>query len=102
MPFEPAAPPEKKELSEPEQKTNIVTVFRDSTLRRNLMVLWVMWFVTGSFILFYCYYSILSGMTAYLTDLCGGDMTKNFWLGQFLSGILLSAVRIVSSYRVCQ
>ncbi|KHJ76069.1 hypothetical protein OESDEN_24312 [Oesophagostomum dentatum] len=37
-------------------------------------------------------------MTAYLTDLCGGDMTKNFWVGQFLSGILLSVVRIVVGF----
>ncbi|ULT93955.1 hypothetical protein L3Y34_003451 [Caenorhabditis briggsae] len=43
-----------------------------------------MWFVTG--------------MTAYLTDLCGGDMTKNFWVGQFLSGILLSVVRIIMGF----
>ena len=60
LPFEPMAPPEeKKELAEPEKKANILTVFKDSTLRRNLLVLWVMWFVTG--------------MTAYLTDLCGGE-----------------------------
>lgn len=85
MKFEPMPPPENKgELMEPEKAMSIVGVFREPHLRRNLLVLWVMWFVTG--------------MTAYLTDLCGGDMTKNFWIGQFLSGILLSVVRVVIGF----
>ena len=82
--FVPQPAPELKEGElppEPEKNVTILNVFQDPTLRRNLLVLWVMWFVIG--------------MTAYLTDLSGGDMTKNFWIGQFLSGILLSAVRIV-------
>ena len=82
--FVPQPAPELKEGElppEPEKGVTILNVFQDPTLRRNLLVLWVMWFVIG--------------MTAYLTDLSGGDMTKNFWIGQFLSGILLSAVRIV-------
>ena len=75
-------PPEKVENAEPEKAVNILTGFGDPPLRKNILILWLMWFVTG--------------MTAYLTDLCGGDMTANFWIGQFLSGILLSVVRIVS------
>ncbi|CAD6192851.1 unnamed protein product [Caenorhabditis auriculariae] len=82
--FEPMPPPVKSENAEPEKTENIVSVFKNPILRRNILVLWVMWFVTG--------------MTAYLTDLCGGDMTKNFWVGQFLSGILLSAVRVVMGF----
>ncbi|PIO55180.1 hypothetical protein TELCIR_23435, partial [Teladorsagia circumcincta] len=74
-------PEEKGETpKEPEKAIGIIDVFKEPILRRNLLVLWMMWFVTG--------------ITAYLTDLCGGDMTKNFWIGQFLSGILLSVVRI--------
>uniref|UniRef100_A0A183FRT6 MFS domain-containing protein n=1 Tax=Heligmosomoides polygyrus TaxID=6339 RepID=A0A183FRT6_HELPZ len=79
-------PPEDKGETpkEPEKTVGIIDVFKEPHLRRNLLVLWVMWFVTG--------------MTAYLTDLCGGDMTKNFWIGQFLSGILLSTVRIILGF----
>ncbi|KAJ1362235.1 hypothetical protein KIN20_021732 [Parelaphostrongylus tenuis] len=84
MKFEPMPPPDKSELSDPEKAMNIVDVFREPHLRRNLLVLWTMWFVTG--------------MTAYLTDLCGGDMTENFWIGQFLSGILLSVVRVILGF----
>ncbi|CAI4224373.1 unnamed protein product [Auanema sp. JU1783] len=85
VPFEPMDPPPVvSELAVPEKAVTIFGVFKDSTLRRNLLVLWVMWFVTG--------------MTAYLTDLCGGDMTKNFWVGQFLSGILLSVVRVIMGF----
>ncbi|PAV69989.1 hypothetical protein WR25_10929 isoform A [Diploscapter pachys] len=85
--FVPQPAPELKEGElppEPEKGVTILNVFQDPTLRRNLLVLWVMWFVIG--------------MTAYLTDLSGGDMTKNFWIGQFLSGILLSAVRIILGF----
>ncbi|EYC31469.1 hypothetical protein Y032_0004g2169 [Ancylostoma ceylanicum] len=84
--FEPMDPPEDKGegVKQPEKSVSLLDVFKDTTLRRNLLVLWMMWFVTG--------------MTAYLTDLCGGDMTKNFWVGQFLSGILLSVVRIVIGF----
>ena len=87
--FTPQPAPELKEGELPpelEKDVTILNVFQDPTLRRNLLVLWVMWFVIG--------------MTAYLTDLSGGDMTKNFWIGQFLSGILLSAVRIVRLSKV--
>ncbi|ETN71073.1 transporter, major facilitator family protein [Necator americanus] len=85
MEFEPMEPPEDKgETKQPEKSVSILDVFKEPTLRRNLLVLWVMWFVTG--------------MTAYLTDLCGGDMTKNFWVGQFLSGILLSVVRVIIGF----
>ncbi|XGW31635.1 hypothetical protein V3C99_010080 [Haemonchus contortus] len=86
MPFEPMPAPEEKgdAAKEPEKAIGIIDVFKESHLRRNLLVLWMMWFVTG--------------ITAYLTDLCGGDMTKNFWVGQFLSGILLSIVRIVLGF----
>lgn len=31
----------------------------------------------------------------YMIDLNGEDMTKNFWLGQYLSGALASIIRIV-------
>ncbi|CAO4373073.1 unnamed protein product [Caenorhabditis nigoni] len=82
--FVPMPPPEKVENAEPEKTVNICTVFADPQLRKNILILWLMWFVTG--------------MTAYLTDLCGGDMTKNFWVGQFLSGILLSVVRIIMGF----
>uniref|UniRef100_A0A8R1E2G2 MFS domain-containing protein n=2 Tax=Caenorhabditis japonica TaxID=281687 RepID=A0A8R1E2G2_CAEJA len=83
--FEPMPPPPKADDSQPPEPTvNICTVFADPQLRKNILILWLMWFVTG--------------MTAYLTDLCGGDMTKNFWIGQFLSGILLSVVRIFMGF----
>ncbi|PIO68837.1 hypothetical protein TELCIR_09359, partial [Teladorsagia circumcincta] len=86
MPFEPNPMPEEKGETpkEPEKAIGIIDVFKEPILRRNLLVLWMMWFVTG--------------ITAYLTDLCGGDMTKNFWIGQFLSGILLSVVRIIIGF----
>ncbi|KJH48896.1 transporter, major facilitator family protein [Dictyocaulus viviparus] len=85
MKFEPVSPPESKsERAEQQKAISILGVFAEPELRRNLLVLWMMWFVTG--------------MTAYLTDLCGGDMTKNFWIGQFLSGILLSVVRVIIGF----
>ncbi|CAI5449170.1 unnamed protein product [Caenorhabditis angaria] len=82
--FEPMEPPPKVENAEPEKAVNILTVFKNPQLRKNILILWIMWFITG--------------MTAYLTDLCGGDMTSNFWVGQFLSGILLSLVRIAMGF----
>lgn len=85
IPFEPQPLPEEtKNSSAPEQKSNIMSVFKDSTLRRNILVLWCAWGVVGC--------------SVYLTDLSGGDMSKNFWVGQFLSSILLSSVRIVLGF----
>lgn len=86
--FVPLPPPEKPVNAEGEavaaEKVGLANVFTDPNLRKNILVLWVMWFSTG--------------MTAYLTDLVGGDMTSNFYVGQFLSGILLSIVRIAMGF----
>lgn len=71
-------PPEYKEGTV-EKTKGIMSVFKDSRLRKNMILLMVMW--------------CSQGLVVYIIDLNGGDMTPNFWVGQFLSGLLLSCSR---------
>ncbi|KIH54605.1 hypothetical protein ANCDUO_15248 [Ancylostoma duodenale] len=61
-------------------KVSLMDVIRDVNLRVGFFVLCVMWFF-GAF----CEYSI---------DLNGEDMSKNIWIGQYLSGALASIIRL--------
>ncbi|EPB80764.1 hypothetical protein ANCCEY_00170 [Ancylostoma ceylanicum] len=61
-------------------KVSLLDVIRDANLRVGFFVLCVMWFF-GAF----CEYSI---------DLNGEDMSKNIWIGQYLSGALASVIRL--------
>ncbi|KIH55079.1 hypothetical protein ANCDUO_14769, partial [Ancylostoma duodenale] len=61
-------------------KVSLMDVIRDVNLRVGFFVLCVMWFF-GAF----CEYSI---------DLNGEDMSKNIWIGQYLSGALASVIRL--------
>ncbi|CAB3406323.1 unnamed protein product [Caenorhabditis bovis] len=63
------------------KKVTIGRVFRSPHLRMNFLVLCWMWFYVGTCI--------------YITDLNGGDMSKNFYVGQFFSGFMLSISRII-------
>ncbi|CAB3406939.1 unnamed protein product [Caenorhabditis bovis] len=55
-------------------------LWRSPRLRRNFLVLCFMWFYVGT--------------TIYVTDLNGSDMSKNFYVGQFFSGMLLTVSKI--------
>ncbi|VDP33053.1 unnamed protein product [Heligmosomoides polygyrus] len=59
----------------------LLDVYRNPELRTNFLVLCVMWFCAA--------------LSMYMIDLNGEDMTKNFWLGQYLSGALASIIRII-------
>ncbi|RCN49996.1 hypothetical protein ANCCAN_03824 [Ancylostoma caninum] len=61
-------------------KVSLMDIIRDVNLRVGFFVLCVMWFF-GAF----CEYSI---------DLNGEDMSKNIWIGQYLSGALASIIRL--------
>lgn len=58
--------------------------FEDPELRKNFLVLAVMWFCAG--------------LSMYCIDLNGEDMTKNLWLGQFMSAILASVIRVIVGF----
>ncbi|ETN82603.1 hypothetical protein NECAME_07857 [Necator americanus] len=62
------------------KSVSLLDVLRDVKLRVGFLVLCVMWFF-GAF----CEYSI---------DLNGEDMSKNIWIGQYLSGALASIIRL--------
>ncbi|CAB3406324.1 unnamed protein product [Caenorhabditis bovis] len=75
-------PYSEKEIGETKKlkKVTIGRVFRSPHLRKNFLVLCWMWFYVGTCV--------------YITDLNGGDMSKNFYVGQFFSGFMLSISRI--------
>ncbi|CAI2352312.1 unnamed protein product [Caenorhabditis sp. 36 PRJEB53466] len=75
--FEPKPRDELKKL----KKVTPMKLWRNPTLRRNFLVLCWMWFYVG--------------MSVYITDLNSGDMAKNFYVGQFLCGLVLTVSKIL-------
>ncbi|WKY04739.1 hypothetical protein Q1695_005614 [Nippostrongylus brasiliensis] len=71
----------RSQAAQPSRLT-LLDVFKDPDLRTSFLVLCVMWFCAG--------------LSMYMIDLNGEDMTKNFWLGQYLSAALASIIRVVS------
>ncbi|CAI5438378.1 unnamed protein product [Caenorhabditis angaria] len=56
------------------------TMLKSPALRRNFLILCFMWWYVGTAI--------------YITDLNGSDMTKNFYVGQFFAGLVLTVSKI--------
>ncbi|KAL6739980.1 hypothetical protein Aduo_013374 [Ancylostoma duodenale] len=63
---------------------SVLHVFKDTELRTSFLVLCVMWFC--------------GGLSIYLIDLNGEDMTSNFWLGQYMSAALASIIRVIVGF----
>ncbi|CAL2038921.1 unnamed protein product [Caenorhabditis brenneri] len=63
------------------KKITPMKLLRSPVLRRNFLVLCWMWFYVG--------------MCVYITDLNSGDMAKNFYVGQFLCGAVLTVSKII-------
>ncbi|EFO94719.1 hypothetical protein CRE_12306 [Caenorhabditis remanei] len=62
------------------KKITPMMLLRSPVLRSNFLVLCWMWFYVG--------------MSVYITDLNSGDMAKNFYVGQFLCGFVLTISKI--------
>uniref|UniRef100_A0A8R1HHG1 Major facilitator superfamily (MFS) profile domain-containing protein n=1 Tax=Caenorhabditis japonica TaxID=281687 RepID=A0A8R1HHG1_CAEJA len=63
------------------ERVNMLTILKSSRLRTSFLVILFMYFY--------------GGMTIYITDLNGADMTQNLYLGQFLSGLVLSVAQFI-------
>ncbi|KAL6739979.1 hypothetical protein Aduo_013373 [Ancylostoma duodenale] len=61
-------------------RISFMRALRNKQLRTNFLTLFVMWFCAG--------------LTTYCIDLNGEDMTKNLWLGQYMTSILPSILRV--------
>ncbi|CAL2033257.1 unnamed protein product [Caenorhabditis brenneri] len=66
------------------KKITFMDMWRNQRLRTNFLVLCFMWFYVG--------------MATYITDLNGADMSKNLYVGQFLSGLLLTISKIIFGF----
>lgn len=77
MEYEPKPIEEMKDL----KKITPIKLWKSPVLRRNFLVLCWMWFYVG--------------MCVYITDLNSGDMAKNFYVGQFLCGLVLTISKII-------
>ncbi|EFO86147.1 hypothetical protein CRE_02043 [Caenorhabditis remanei] len=66
------------------KKITFMDMWRNKRLRKNFLVLCFMWFYVG--------------MATYITDLNGADMSKNLYVGQFLSGLLLTISKIIFGF----
>ncbi|UMM16255.1 hypothetical protein L5515_013348 [Caenorhabditis briggsae] len=66
------------------KKITFMDMWRNKRLRTNFLVLCFMWFYVG--------------MATYITDLNGADMSKNLYVGQFLSGLLLTISKIAFGF----
>ncbi|ULU04252.1 hypothetical protein L3Y34_017206 [Caenorhabditis briggsae] len=66
------------------KKITLMDMWRNKRLRTNFLVLCFMWFYVG--------------MATYITDLNGADMSKNLYVGQFLSGLLLTISKIAFGF----
>ncbi|CAD6190777.1 unnamed protein product [Caenorhabditis auriculariae] len=58
----------------------IKNIFTEPVLRKRFLILCYMWFFVGTVL--------------YVTDLNGAGMYKNFWVGQFLTGLILTIAKI--------
>ncbi|KAK6748981.1 hypothetical protein RB195_001535 [Necator americanus] len=77
----------KEELKKEEtaqQQMLFCNVFNDAELRVSFLVLCVMWFC--------------GGLSMYMIDLNGEDITSNFWLGQYMSAALASIIRVMVGF----
>ncbi|EPB80761.1 hypothetical protein ANCCEY_00167 [Ancylostoma ceylanicum] len=80
---ESASKEEEKEKLLKQQKVvriSFIRALRNKELRTNFLTLFVMWFCAG--------------LTTYCIDLNGEDMTKNLWLGQYMTSLLASVLRV--------
>ncbi|EPB80762.1 transporter, major facilitator family protein [Ancylostoma ceylanicum] len=68
----------------PHPQMSVLHVFKDAELRTSFLVLCVMWF--------------FGGLSMYMIDLNGEDMTTNFWLGQYMSAALASIIRVIVGF----
>ncbi|KHJ95340.1 transporter, major facilitator family protein, partial [Oesophagostomum dentatum] len=73
-----------KKSEQRRSKMPLLYVFKNPELRTSFLVLCVMWFCAG--------------LSMYMIDLNGEDMTKNFWLGQYMSAALASIVRVIVGF----
>lgn len=73
-------PKPRKEVSKL-KKITMKSMWNTPALRKNFLVLCWMWFYVG--------------MTVYITDLNSGDMASNFYVGQFLCGLVLTISKIL-------
>ncbi|RCN49992.1 hypothetical protein ANCCAN_03820 [Ancylostoma caninum] len=74
---------EKEKLIQQQQRVariSFIRALRNKQLRTNFLTLFVMWFCAG--------------LTTYCIDLNGEDMTKNLWLGQYMTSLLASILRV--------
>ncbi|CAI5448842.1 unnamed protein product [Caenorhabditis angaria] len=62
------------------KKITFFSMLKNQRLKKNFYILCFMWFYVG--------------MATYITDLNGGDMSKNIYIGQLLSGIILTISKI--------
>uniref|UniRef100_A0A8R1DJS0 PRKCA-binding protein n=1 Tax=Caenorhabditis japonica TaxID=281687 RepID=A0A8R1DJS0_CAEJA len=63
------------------KKVTAKKLWKSPVLRQSFLVLCFMWFYVG--------------MSVYITDLNSGDMAKNFYVGQFLCGFVLTVSKII-------
>ncbi|CAJ0601131.1 unnamed protein product [Cylicocyclus nassatus] len=75
---------EEKEKIVQHPQVSLSHVLTDAELRSSFLVLCVMWFCAG--------------LSMYMIDLNGEDMTKNFWVGQYMSAALASIVRVIVGF----
>ncbi|KIH43138.1 hypothetical protein ANCDUO_26863, partial [Ancylostoma duodenale] len=68
----------------PHPQMSVLHVFKNNELRTSFLVLCVMWF--------------FGGLSMYMIDLNGEDMTSNFWLGQYMSAALASIIRVIVGF----
>ncbi|EYC31428.1 hypothetical protein Y032_0004g2147 [Ancylostoma ceylanicum] len=84
---ESASKEEEKEKLLKQQKVvriSFIRALRNKELRTNFLTLFVMWFCAG--------------LTTYCIDLNGEDMTKNLWLGQYMTSLLASVLRVLVGF----